>query len=286
VKEKIEATCCLYDYTDYQLYLKDYFAARKKLDSTFSFQTAAEIIGIKYKSFIHKIVNGGKKNLSQGLSFKLSQLLEHDKRESEYFHNLVCFNQTESIDEKNYYYEKLHSLIRPTRRVNLQRNQFDYFSSWYIPVLRELITMPSFDGNLSTLAKQMVPTITLKECKKGIEILKELHLIEEKSDGVFIQKDFALNGGPEIRNLAIRNFQLETLDLAKNALKNQPIAHREIGTSTFGINQDGMDSLVKLLRKQKMEIIDLISNFDENCDRVYQLNQQLFPLSKIPKNLK
>jgi uncharacterized protein (TIGR02147 family) len=274
----------VFDFTDFQAYLRQEVLLRKELDPRFSLQWMAERLGYKAKSAVHKILHGDKKNFSSDLTWKISQLLQHDKREAEYFHNLVCFNQCENMVEKNIYYERLNQLIKPASRVNLQTGHFEYFSKWYLPVLRELAIMEEFGGDPALMARKIYPPITPTEAKKGVQLLESLGLIEKLGPGQYVQRNAAVNAGPEIRAIAVYQFQMDTLDLAKHALQVFRPEFRNFSTMTFGVNKVGMKLINERMAQFKQDLVSIISKNEEGMDKVWQLNMQMFPLVHVPRS--
>ena len=56
--------------------------------------------------------------------------------------------------------------------------------------------------------------------------------------------------------------------------------NREISTLTLGISRDGFNQIKERIRSFRKEVIEIARN-DENEDRVYQCNLDLFPLTRV-----
>jgi len=67
------------------------------------------------------------------------------------------------------------------------------------------------------------------------------------------------------------------MDLAKTALYNIEKELRDISTVTLSTNKEGMEKIKARIEQFRSEIM-AIANQSKNCDRVIQLNVQLFPL--------
>ena len=68
------------------------------------------------------------------------------------------------------------------------------------------------------------------------------------------------------------------MELAREALYSVPKTHRDISTLTLSISEQGLQHIKEKIKDCRRELLE-IAKADENADRVYQLNLQLFPLS-------
>lgn len=68
-------------------------------------------------------------------------------------------------------------------------------------------------------------------------------------------------------------------ELALNTLDKVPVAERNFSTITLGITEKTYQKILKELAYFRRKIIALATNEDET-ERVYELNLQLFPLTK------
>ncbi len=91
----------------------------------------------------------------------------------------------------------------------------------------------------------------------------------------------ALTTGSYEKSLAIANFQQETLRLAAESFDRFDRADRDISTLTVGISAGCYQKIRELLAQTSRTIEEMVNN-DTGTDRVYQLNIQFFPLSRIP----
>jgi uncharacterized protein (TIGR02147 family) len=108
-------------------------------------------------------------------------------------------------------------------------------------------------------------------------------LIARDAKGVFRVKDKLLTTGKDVQNLAVQHYHAENLKLAENALKALPRDKRNISGLTLGISRDSYQKVCDMIYEMQDKILDLAEK-DKKADSVYQLNFQLFPVSKISPN--
>jgi uncharacterized protein (TIGR02147 family) len=273
----------IFDYTDYAQYLRDFFAEQKELNPHASYQMIAEKLGLKHKVQVFRILNGERKGLPKSLIEKFSELCQHSKRESEYFNHLIAFNEAKTLDQKNKFYEAMHKVIRPVHKYQLRSHQLDYLSEYYIPVIRELICMPSFKGDLNALAKQIRPAVTVAQVEKAIKVLLALGLVEASGQG-FIQKNISVKPAQDLKDYAIKKFQRQHLDIASQMIDQLQTGEFKSTTATFGTSQAGAALIRQEMISFHHKITDLMASFNNDMDRVYQFNMQLYPLSGSEQN--
>src|SRR5664279_1428769 len=93
-------------YVDYREYLRDFFEQKKRELRFYSYRLFSQRAGLKSPNFL-KLVIMGERNLSKQSVLKFARALGINKKETEYFENLIFFNQSKTLEEKNYFLGKL-----------------------------------------------------------------------------------------------------------------------------------------------------------------------------------
>ena len=120
----------IYSYLDYRLYLKDYYDSAKKINPRFSYRYFSERVGVKAPNFLQWLIEG-KRNLAKVTIPKVAKALNLDKKETEYFSNLVLFTQAKTISAKTQYFNKLLEIRRPFKAGLISEAQYKHYSHWY-----------------------------------------------------------------------------------------------------------------------------------------------------------
>jgi uncharacterized protein (TIGR02147 family) len=271
----------VFDYTDYRKYLEDYYQEKKRTEPEFSYQHLAEKAGFNNRGFIYLIVKG-KRSISKTNCFKISQALEHNKYEAEYFENCVAFNQAKGLKEKNHFFERLCSIKEwgkgYTRMQRITRAQFEFYATWYHSAVRSIIDMYPFKDDYRWLAQMVTPSITATQARHSVQLLEKLGMIQKQDDGTYALTEKNITTGPEVTALAVQNFHIKCTDLAKRAIQTVPNDERNITGLTMGISPQAYDKLCTEIRAFQDRIAEIVDR-DTGSDRVYQMNFHLFPLS-------
>jgi uncharacterized protein (TIGR02147 family) len=269
----------LFHYIDYRSYLKDYYREKKASAKSFSYRYFSQKAGISSPVFL-KLVMEGKRNLGRDGTEKFIKALEFNEKESRYFRKLVLFNQATHSSEKQEHYESIRELSGAVSESALNRSEYKYYSLWYLPVLRELVTLGAFQ-DFEQLGKSLRPEITAGEARQGIELLQELGMIKRRKDGSYAQKNAAITSGPDLQRMALLEFHSSMLELSKDALFQLKKEERHISAMTLGVSQSAYDAILVEYEAFRERVLKLVHG-DTYSDRVVHMGFQLLPMAKYP----
>ncbi|MFH1761526.1 MAG: DUF4423 domain-containing protein [bacterium] len=190
-----------------------------------------------------------------------------------------CLTRPGGLDEKKKYFERLMRFYN-SKAYLVDANQYEFYSRWHYSAIRDLLGINDYKDNYRNIAQALNPRIRTEQAKKAIEILLKLGLIKKDKNGYYKATDKIITTGDEVKSLNVKNFQRSMMELAKEALDRHPANHRNISTVTFNISKDAFKTIEAELVACRKRILNIVER-DENMDRVYQLNLQLFPLSQI-----
>lgn len=267
----------IYNYSDYRQYIKDYYETHKAISPSFSFRYLSQKAGINSSAFFKFIIEG-KRNLTKKTILKTCSALKLKDKDAEYFENLVFFNQARTIKEKNHYFDKLIEKQRARNVKILGKDQYDYFSAWYHCIIRELVTMYDFKENYGILGRMLNPPITEKQARDSVKLLLKLGFLKKVNDQ-YEQTEPLVSTGPGIRAHQIVQHQIEMLRRAIDSYDNCIPENRLGSSTTFSISRQTFKTFVKRIRELRAQLMEMARN-DNNPELVYQLNINLFSLSK------
>lgn len=267
----------IFDFTDFRAYLKAYFEDRKKSEPKFSHRWLATRLDLATSNFI-LLVMQGKRNLNSGFCLRISEVFRHSCKEAEYFEKMVNFIQAKTSKEKELYFSRMAAMRKKLNVDRIEEWQYDYYTNWYNPVIRELVTGKFFNGDPATLARMVQPSITPLQAKKSIALLLKLGMIK-KQGGRYVQTSPLMTTGPEIYSLAVANFHRAMGNLAVESLDRVPKQDRNITASTVFITKKTFEIAKKKIEEFRNELLTLADSVKEG-EQVYQINFQAFPVSK------
>jgi len=134
------------DYMNYREYLRDFFKEKKRELRFYSYRLFSLKAGLKSPNFL-KLVIKGERNLSKQSVYKFSKALNLSKKETDYFENLIFFNQSKTLDEKNFFLSRIMEYRERCDPCKIEETEYDDYSHWYNPVIRELVGAADFKGD-------------------------------------------------------------------------------------------------------------------------------------------
>lgn len=268
-------------YMDYREYLRDFFEQKKRELRFYSYRLFSQRAGLKSPNFL-KLVIMGERNLSKQSVYKFAKALGINKKETEYFENLIFFNQSKTLEEKNYFLSKVMKYREKCDPKKIEEAEFDYYSNWYNPVIRELACAVDFNGDYKRLAIAVIPAITPAEAANSLVLLQKLKFIVRNDDGSFSKTSLSLTTGRQVRSVAVSNYHRSMIGLAGDALERFSAVERDITSLTLGVSEETRNTIVERLGALRLELLELAEQ-DENPEQVVQVNFQVFPLTRVVK---
>lgn len=257
--------------------MRDFYAERKDR-SGFTWRDFSKAAGYSSPVFL-KLVCDGKSNLSDVGVERVASAMGLVGVDLQYFRLLVSFNQEKNAETQKEIFAQMRVLAKENEIELLGENQYDYFSSWRNPVLRELA--PKMNGLPPfKMAEKFAFQTSSDEVKKALEVLQRVGMLEKNSDGNFVQVNKGVTtGNLDVTSLAVRDMHRQMGELAVKALDEIPCGERDISGLTMGISESAFYKISKEIEdfRRRVTAIVMDSSGDE---RVYRLNVQLFPLTK------
>jgi uncharacterized protein (TIGR02147 family) len=266
----------IFAYFDYRQFLKDAMAAMKAVRPAFTYRFIAGKVGMKSPGHITWIIQG-KRNLSEKKILPFAQILGLNERATKFFTALVHFNQASTHLQKKEYLDELVSL-QGSEKALIKPISYEFYKKWYYSAVRELVATNSLDDDFKRIAHLVYPPITPREAQQAIALLVKLNFIRKDAAGRYVQVKQAISTGEAWRSVAVRQFQMDTFDLAKGALDKVAAAERDISTLTMSISEESFTRICHRIKQFRNELVTIVTA-DKNPARVYQMNIALFPLS-------
>lgn len=265
-------------YKDFRQLLKDRYASLKSEDPKFSHRYFCRVAGYGSSSAFSDILSGRRKLSATG-AMRLARALKLSKQEEEYFLSLVGFNQSESLEEKNLHYGKLIGLARVSLGT-ISPDKYEYFSQWYHAAIREMLYYHPCKGDFKELGRRLNPPVPAAKVAKAVKLLESLGMIARDAKGCYRQAVKMLTTDDLGASLHLDNFQAETMRLAIEALDRHPRELRDLSTITATLSAESVEKVKAAIGALRATVLTLAEQ-DEKVDRVYQMNIQLFPLTRI-----
>jgi uncharacterized protein (TIGR02147 family) len=269
----------IFEYINYRNYLNDYYKFRKVQEPGFTHTYICFQLGqVRSKGYFNNVVKG-RTNVTTTFVNRFIELLELKAKEANYFRTLVNYNQTVCPAEKEFYFEQIIGLNKTPFRI-IEKNIYQFYKEWYHGAIRALLDVIDYDDDLKKVTEHLYPSITLKQARESIALLKDLCLIQKNSSGFWKPTEKIIATGELIRDELIRQYQMKCCSLAQSVIADDlKQTHRNI-TMTISVSDDAYDKIINRLMGTKTEIRSIVSRDEKKATKVCHLNLNIFPMSK------
>ncbi len=262
--------------------MNDFYKEKKITSPFFSYRYISSKVDMN-SSFVIKVLQG-KLHIAYEKIDSFSKLMTLDEKQSLYFERLVYFNKAKTEKERRIHFARLLEL-KEVSSVRFGEHQYEFFQKWYYTAVWSVLHYFEFNGeNCRELAEQLVPSISVREVRQAVALLKTLGLIKKDADGKYQPCALNLTTGREWQSLAIRQYQKDLIKLGGEALDRFKKDERNISTLTLTVSDMDLNKIDDMISEFRKSLVKFV-NTSKDTGRVFQLNVQLFPLSK-PRNEK
>jgi len=225
-----------------------------------------------------KYVCEGKKNLSVGSAGSVANAMGLVGFEYDYFVLMVSYAHAKNDSAKRAAFEERCSLAQAHKIRVLGDEEFNYFKSWKNSVIRELA--PHMPGAKPLeMARACKQKISAAEVSETLDFLVKAKLLKRDKNGNYQQTDKAIKMAPvEAVPLAARDLQRQMGEFAIQSL-DLPLSERVMSGYTLGLTHRAYERIKKEMDEFYRRVVAIATEEDET-ERVYRLNVQLFPMSE------
>lgn len=265
----------IFQYIDYRMYLADAYAARKKGVRGFSFRTFA--VRAKSSPSLLKDVIQGRRNLTPAAAERFGKALSLEEKGCAYLVGMARFGNAKRAKEKNEAFEELVRLRRQAKLKIVDATRHAFWSEWYHPVIRELVTVEGFQDDPEWIVAHVAPRLTAAQARQSIELLLKLGFLRRNLRGRLVHAEPAFTSEYDDPGLTVRQFNQEMIALGMTAPDRFPPTRREVSGLTLGLSEPCFERIKGRIRSFKEEVLAMVLEDKEPTRLVCQLNVQLFP---------
>lgn len=268
----------IYTYLDYRHFLSDLFESLKKENPSFSYRSFARMAGSSSPNFL-QLIKARTLNIQPSGIIELSKSLRFTIKEKHFFEYMVAFDHAKTHNEKDRFFRLIMQAREYKEIQTLDKHQYELFSHWYMPVIRELVTSPQYTGDPAWIGDMIIPAVSPAKVKKGIAVLESLGLIHRDENGGWKHAERVVSTPSEVLSVAVITYHKNIIALAGDALERFGPDERDFRSATLGVSKEGYIEIRNRMEAFWKEVL-AYADTQKTVDRIYQVNMQLFPLSK------
>lgn len=268
----------IYEYNDFRKFLADFQAFHYATEKRYSKSSLSKLLGLpNTRSYFNDVLKN--KKVTSVFIDRFIKVLNLKKDEARFFRILVLFNQAETADEREIYFNQIIALNRTPKRL-MEKSVYRYYRNWYNGVIRALLHVYDFKNDYAALARKVFPRISAKQARESVALMLKLNLIAKDKRGNYKPTERAIATADGVKDELIKNYQLSSLEMGKTALLKNTSLPQSISTNVLSISPEGLRRLEKKIHQFRSEVRSLVHKDEKPADRVFQLAIMLFPNSR------
>ncbi len=275
----------LYQHNDYRKALREILGEKKRTDSSVSFASYAEVIGVQ-KTFVSKVL-GGNAHLSEDQFYLTLEFLGLAEGESSYFRLLYDYARTGLHTRKKKIVAEMRKRQEEQRQLKLHTTAMvetpeakEDLSEYYLDpmnlIVHAALAVPKYaaNPNLLTTALQLSP----EQLNTILERLKSIKIIDYARLGSKVNiLRYALH--LDVKSLYCKpHQQLFRFKSADQIVKLNPES-RFVYSLTFSAEHEIKGQIQEMYLDLMKKVEKLLDNSPQG-EEVYQINFDLFPWTK------
>lgn len=278
----------LSDYMNYRSFLADFYRFKRQSSKgslrAYNYAVFSAAANIKSPNYLKMIIEG-KRNLSDDMIGKFGKALSFMKDQTEEFRLLVHFTQATDPADRNMYLKKLseHRVAGKLKSGEIDRKTWEKVPNWVTWIVYAMVDQEgvSFDtAGLKSLLRDKASEDEIEHALATLLNTGELRRDEKTGE---LKKGRSLIESPEDVPVAlVRKLQSQLMYLGLESLYQDQPTDREFGTLTMSLTKSEFEEIKFKLRQMRKGFHkdNSIARMKEKGERVYQLNIQLFPVTK------
>lgn len=274
----MEANIDLSKFTDYRTFLLAYVQDAKKRKKNWSYGAWAHSMGLKATSSVTKIIHG-ERDPGPEITEKMVEYFGFTDKQAQYFRDLVRLQKIKNDPRLSVLLMEKMGKDHPDSRLRIMDDKsFLVISNWYYLALRELCRRKGFIENPEWISEQFLFKVTSREISQAIKTLLQIGLLQRDDKRTLQLAEGRVETTNDIASEGIKRYHEQLLDHAKEAIRRVSVEEREITSTSLLMSSKNMGKAKELIRDFKKKFEKLME--EETGDRVYQIQIQLFPLTK------
>lgn len=268
----------IFAFVDYPRWLRAEYEARRAADAAFSHRRFSELCGYRSSGALSLLMSG-QRSLSREALDRIATVLRMTAAERAHFGRMLDYEQADDFRARAAVLDRMRAAQRFAKEWDGKLDAVEFYRSWYVPVIRELVALQDFREDPEWMARRLAHTVRPADCAAAVERLLEIGMLRRDESGALRQADAILATPEEVRSEALAEFQRQMMWLAGEALDTQPSDERDMRVTTMAISRGQAAEIKAVLTQLHREVLAIVAR-DEPIEEAYQLNTQFFALTR------
>lgn len=266
-------------YMSSRLFLSDLYKNAKEQIDRFSYRIFANVMGFGATNYLHLICSG-KRQLSRSAALKISDALDLSAKKKNYLLTLSEYESARKPIEREQKLSQLAKIAQSNLKSELSKEELEYFSKWYHPVIREMIGMKNFNADPKWITTQIIPRISVDQAEKSLKLLERIGYISfDPKENTYVQTTKHVRTPKEVKGLAICHYHQQMINIGRESIMNVKAKRRDVSAITINVDTKLAEEIKAEIQKFRADILKKSERINEG-NQIYQLNIQWFPFTQ------
>lgn len=276
---RVAATLDVTSFVSYRDYLKALYGACHAEAGSYSYSQFARDLGFSFSNVLWLVCTGRRK-LTPTTTQRLIEAAGLSGNARRYLQTLVAYNNARRSDVREARFKQLLTLKSRGLTAQEAIDTLEYFAEWQHPVVREMTALPDFRSEPDWIASRLAFRLLPAEVKRSLELLEQLGLVRfDPKMQRHVQTGGQILPDRNVETMAQIRYHQKMSELARDALTITEARRREMNTMTICVDEETAMKMGEMLYRTCEEIMKLEAKCTKRT-QVYQVNVQLFPLTK------
>ena len=277
--KNVTAKPSICDFLDIRDYLTEYYNYRKSTSAGFSYESWAQELGIKSRSFLRMVIMG-QRPVTKAFAETLSYGLQMNTQELKYFFLLLEYSRAKTKEQKNFYWKQMLAILK-TEENRTEISATDFISSHWLPKIQTILAFSDIDKTTKNIATLLgLDEATALQCLEKLEALAVAKKDCEDAKSCSWDTQVKTFKVPEaFQNAALKNYYIQSFDDAKAAIA-LPAEVRKFRSLLLPLNPDEYSELLAKLEEAFQEILAQYKADKLHGRHLYQMGMSLVPITK------
>ena len=276
------------NYLDFRRFLLDYYQYRREISKNdirpYSYAVFSAAANIKSPNYL-KLIIEGRRNLSPDMIGKFAKAMGLTKDHTDEFRLLVLYGQASDPAERNMHLKELNEkrVDSKLKSGEIDQKTWEKIPSWITWILYSLVDQKDVSFEPERLRETLRNKASADELQAAVQSLIQAgELAKDPQTGEIKKARALMESAEDVPVALVRKLQAELMYLGLESLFQDAPTEREFGSATLALTKQEFEELRFQLRKIRKEAQKNIGvkRLTTKGDRVYQLNLQLFPITK------
>lgn len=269
----------VYIYESHRQFISDYLDFLKLNKRAFSIRSFTKRAGFSSPSFFQSIIQG-RRNLSKESSFKIGRAFGLNKEEQKFFDLLVEFAQAESPEEAKLVYERLVKNRNFQKYQPIRKAQYNYFSKWYFPIIRELVALEGFKEDYEWIGSLFQPELDKLDVQRAIDHLERIGMLTRDKDGKLQQSSAKITTGSRVDSVLISRYHEQILERAKRSIFDLNREERQLHSVVVACPAESYADLIQKIERFQKSILTDYGELRPGSNKIFQISVQIVSATK------